>query len=138
MKFKDYITEEKGEWYDEIDNKVDEKTKALIDLFSSTKKIKDHKDFHTLAEKIGIKNPSDLEEVAYGLLQSFFSQGRYMKEGKNLKWDKKELEMGIEVEMEHTDNPLFACRIALDHLCESKNYYSLLAEMEKKGEKPDK
>lgn len=47
--------------------------------------------------------------------------------------DPKELEMGIKVEMEHTDDPEIAKKIALDHLAEFTNYYTLLAEMEAKA-----
>lgn len=51
-----------------------------------------------------------------------------------------ELEMGIQVEMEHVKNALFddeikrniAMDIALDHLSEIKDYYTRLNSMEKK------
>lgn len=42
----------------------------------------------------------------------------------------KELKMGIETEMEHTDNPEYAYAIALDHLFENPRYYSMLKKME--------
>jgi len=50
--------------------------------------------------------------------------------------DPKELEMGRKVEMEHTINPNFAKRIALDHLAEIPDYYTRLIAMENeaKGE----
>jgi hypothetical protein len=47
-------------------------------------------------------------------------------------YDPEQLKIGTEVEMEHTDNPEIAKKIAMDHLKESKNYYTYLAEMEKK------
>ena len=40
--------------------------------------------------------------------------------------DEKELEMGIEVEMEHTDDKEIAKEIALDHLIEDPKYYTKL------------
>ena len=40
--------------------------------------------------------------------------------------------MGMEVEKEHTDDPLIALEISLDHLTEDQSYYTKLAEMEKK------
>ncbi len=49
--------------------------------------------------------------------------------------DAKELERGIEVEMEHTTNKDIAERIALDHLAELKDYYTRLAKMEEEGKK---
>lgn len=43
-----------------------------------------------------------------------------------------QLSLGIQVEMEHTDDPREAREIALDHLMELPDYYSRLAKMEKK------
>ena len=47
-------------------------------------------------------------------------------------FDQKELKMGIKVEMEHTDDPEEAKKIALDHLAEFGDYYTALAAMENK------
>jgi len=44
--------------------------------------------------------------------------------------DPKELRMGIKVEMEHTKNRAIAKKIALDHLAEKSNYYSLLKTLD--------
>lgn len=44
--------------------------------------------------------------------------------------DPKELEMGLEVEKEHTDDPRVAEMIALDHLTEIADYYTRLKAME--------
>ena len=46
---------------------------------------------------------------------------------------KKELNMGIEVEMEHTKNKEIAKDIAMDHLFEIPDYYTRLKKMEKDG-----
>lgn len=46
-----------------------------------------------------------------------------------------ELIRGIEVEFEHTNDPLIAIEIVMDHLTESFNYYIELQKMEKKLEK---
>lgn len=48
---------------------------------------------------------------------------------------KKELELGIKVEKEHTTDPKKAREIAMDHLVELPDYYSRLDKMEEKGEK---
>ena len=54
----------------------------------------------------------------------------------NSNFDQHELEMGIEVEKEHTDDPEIAAAIARDHLSEipgtgnGDGYYSLLKKME--------
>jgi hypothetical protein len=47
-------------------------------------------------------------------------------------FDKNELEKGIKIEMEHTDNPEIAKAIAKDHLSECKKYYTFLESMERK------
>ena len=44
--------------------------------------------------------------------------------------DPEQLEMGINVEMEHTTDPLIAKKISLDHLSEISDYYTRLAKME--------
>lgn len=40
--------------------------------------------------------------------------------------DPTQLEMGIKVEMEHTNDPKIAKKIALDHLAEDPQYYTKL------------
>jgi len=49
-------------------------------------------------------------------------------------FDQVELEKGIKVEMEHTNDPIVATRIAMDHLVEHPDYYKELEKMEKKLE----
>lgn len=44
--------------------------------------------------------------------------------------DPEELAMGIEVEMEHTNDAKIAEEIAMDHLSEDPEYYSKLMEFE--------
>jgi hypothetical protein len=43
--------------------------------------------------------------------------------------DPEELRRGIEVELEHTDDPRVAKQIALDHLAEHRDYYTKLATL---------
>ena len=105
---------------------------AMIQLFAREEPIKDYADIHGLAEELDIE-AEKLEEKIYGLLQSFLSKGRFMEKGNIDKIDKKQLTMGIKVEMEHTDNPLIARRIALDHLTEISDYYDRLNKMEKEA-----
>ena len=40
--------------------------------------------------------------------------------------DQEQLKIGIKVEMEHTDDPKVAKKIALDHLAEEPQYYTKL------------
>jgi hypothetical protein len=44
--------------------------------------------------------------------------------------DPEQLEMGIEIEMEHTKSREMSKLIALDHLYEDPNYYTKLKKME--------
>jgi hypothetical protein len=45
----------------------------------------------------------------------------------------QELYRGIQVEMEHTNNPLIAQEIALDHLFEDSRYYTKLLQVHMDG-----
>jgi len=47
-------------------------------------------------------------------------------------FSKKQLEMGIKVEREHTSNKKIAREIAMDHLKEDPKYYTKLKKIEKK------
>jgi len=42
----------------------------------------------------------------------------------------EQIQMGIAVEMEHTDDPRIALEIVLDHLTENPEYYTALATIE--------
>jgi len=46
-------------------------------------------------------------------------------------FDRKKLDAGIKVELEHTSDRAIAQEIAMDHLMEDENYYSKLKEIEK-------
>lgn len=60
-------------------------------------------------------------------------EGRYdAKFDKILSILKKQLALGMKVELEHTDNNLIAKEIAKDHLMEDLYYYSKLNQMESK------
>jgi hypothetical protein len=48
-----------------------------------------------------------------------------------------QLEMGLKVEMEHTEDMDVAKKIALDHLAEDPHYYTKLAKMEAENEEGD-
>ena len=50
-------------------------------------------------------------------------------------FNKKQLELGIKIEMEHTDDVKVATSIAKDHLSEFSDYYTRLVKMEEKAEK---
>jgi len=70
----------------------------------------------------------------YGSKQNDEIPGGLADENKPEDFDQEQLEMGIKIEMEHTDDPEKAKEIAMDHLKETPDYYTRLAKMEKKAE----
>jgi hypothetical protein len=44
-------------------------------------------------------------------------------------FDKRQLRMGIKVEMEHTSDPKIAKKIAKSHLVENQRYYTILKKV---------
>ena len=126
MKFKEYVDE------DHIIVSEDEKVTAIIGLFQQEEPVTDE-EVHALAEAMNME-PDEFEAIIYGMLQSFWSKGRAMEKDIGEKdVDPKELEMGIEVEYEHTDSKEMSTRIALDHLAELDDYYTRLEVMEEEG-----
>ena len=76
----------------------------------------------------------NIEELDF--VKVFVNEGRAKEKGlKEEDVDPKELEMGIEVEYEHTSDKQVAKRIALDHLAELPDYYTRLKKMEEDGKK---
>ena len=55
-----------------------------------------------------------------------------MRKVRKIKINKKQIEIGTKVEMEHTKSRKVARKIAMDHLRESEDYYKELLKMEKK------
>lgn len=70
-------------------------------------------------------NESKVNEIVKDILPG----GRADK-NKPEDFDKAQLEIGIEIEMEHTDDPAVAQEIAMDHLTEDPEYYTHLRKME--------
>ena len=92
---------------------------------------------HKLAEKTGI-DKHKFEAAIYSLLSSLLYNGRYnesIRDGKKFKVIDTELQSGIDIEMEHTNDKKIAKRIALDHLAEFPDYYTRLTKMESEAEK---
>ncbi len=124
MSLKKYILERKIE-------KSTEYLKAkLIKRFHSDKKVT-KKEISDIAKDNFFKE-EEVDEVIYNILSDFLFRTRDKRE---IEVDKAELEMGIEEEMEHTDDPEIAKIIALDHLYSVKNYYTLLKYVEKENKK---
>lgn len=98
----------------------------LFDFFSKNPSPPDE-EVHDFAESIGMK-PDVLESHIYKIIGSFLGAGK-SKDFKG-KYNPKELEMGIKVEMEHTSDPMLSEKIAKDHIVEIKDYYTRLKKME--------
>jgi hypothetical protein len=106
---------------------------AIAKFFMENKNPTDS-EFHGWAESESI-DVHKAEEAAYEMAHKFaiFSQtGRWNEKGQP-KVDPDELEMGIQVEYEHTKDTETAKRIALDHLAEIDDYYTRLDKMEKEA-----
>lgn len=87
------------------------------------------------------KEMTDLVEQLTGLIQKESFSEASLSVVKNFSEedaDPKELAMGVKVEMEHTDDPKFSKKIALDHLAEIPDYYTRLAKMEAEAKKDKK
>jgi len=126
MKFKEYLKESEQE----VISKIKE-------FFKKNPKPSDD-EVHDFAEEMGI-DTHKFEEYIYMIMGSMVKEDK-VKGGKADKkkpedFNQKELKMGIEIEMEHTDDPELAKEIAMDHLTEIPDYYTRLVKMEKEAEK---
>jgi DNA ligase D-like protein (predicted 3'-phosphoesterase) len=98
----------------------------IMDFFSKNPSPKDE-EIHSLANKLKI-DPHSFEQHVYMILGSILGAGK----SKDFKgsYDPEQIKMGIEVEKEHTTDPVIAERIAKDHLAEIPDYYTRLKQME--------
>jgi len=91
---------------------------------------------HSFAEKKKY-DVHELEKAVYRLATKFvhlMSNGLAGEKGFTEKdADPKELKMGIKIELEHTKDKDLSKKIALDHLAEIPNYYTLLEKMEEEA-----
>jgi hypothetical protein len=121
MKFNRYLTEQ---------NDGPSLKRDLIEFFKVNPTPTDD-EVHKFAEDNGVE-PDAIETIIYALLGSFFGSGR--SKDFTGKYDPEQLKLGIEIEMEHTNDKDIAERIAKDHLAEFTDYYSRLITMEKEAE----
>jgi gamma-glutamylcyclotransferase (GGCT)/AIG2-like uncharacterized protein YtfP len=117
----------------ELNEKWSEKYKNSIDCNNP-------KGFSQRAHCQGRKKTNETEELKGGLAddktliqlaKKHDAKGYYHIQDM-VKLLKKQLEMGMKVEMEHTDSKEKAHEIAMDHLWEDPSYYSKLKKMETK------
>ena len=95
---------------------------------------------HTFNEEVGIpKNDGSGMGIGRGCEENELNKPQDIIHGglgdnaKPTDFDKNQLLKGIEVEMEHTDDPKIALEIAMDHLTEIPDYYTRLDAMEKEA-----
>jgi hypothetical protein len=91
----------------------------------------DISDLQEIIKKYDINMPVIIA-ILLDLLQSFFMEGR--SKDFDGPYDDDQLQQGAKVEMEHTDDPIIAVKIAKDHLAENAKYYTYLKKMEKSWE----
>lgn len=87
-----------------------------------------HKEIHPLVKQDPREGHRD-EEAESACIEDLAN-----KHGVSLEDITHQLEMGLKIEMEHTEDMNIAKKIALDHLTEDPHYYTKLAKMEGKGE----
>lgn len=122
-------------WYKEAMKKVGE---VLVhqtgDKVTSTTAIQNYIDPKVQADffiELGLRVPSWIPRTT---TTASVKVGKH-NELPDSEFDPEELKRGIEVEMEHTDNPFISKNITKDHLTECEDYYTRLDEMEKKCSK---
>lgn len=87
---------------------------------------------------LGDKGIEKSEEIIGGLGDNKTVKDIAKKHGVSEEHISKQLEMGIKVEMEHTNDKSKSREIALDHLMESPDYYTKLEKMEESFEDREK
>jgi len=107
----------------------------LIQFFSQNPNPKDSQ-VEDFGKELGLQ-PDTIEEQVYILVTDLLSGLGKHKNIPDSKFDSKELEMGEEVELEHTDNRGIAKEISKDHLSECSKYYTFLKTMESKCKDKD-
>ena len=129
-----FVIDDLEGWKPYVTNNIKSSTKKKA-AYPFYEMVKDNSPLYQPNDPIGVQsNDNDLNVNFKGVnFDTDFEQAGYFNQYGLQNVDEKELEMGIKVEMEHTTNKEIAKRIALDHLTEISNYYTLLKEMEDKA-----
>jgi len=112
-------------------NQMTDVEDSIITFFTETPSPNDDM-VHGLATQLGL-DPHILENEIYNLLSSYINDVGKHDHMTDEEFDANELAMGIEVELEHTDNRSIAKSIAKDHLEEVPDYYTRLKAMEEEA-----
>lgn len=165
---KDFNNKHNGEYFDLIDKHInvedklgtldddvneEEKNKKISDPFGgSSNELQTGKAFadeKPTNDKLRVKSPEldkfideeeDIEQINNDKEEvGDIIQGGLADDNLPLDFNKEQILMGIEVEMEHTNDPMVAVEIAMDHLKEIPDYYTHLTSMENNlGDNPEK
>lgn len=129
-----FVIDDLEGWKPYVTNNIKSSTKKKA-AYPFYEMVKDNSPLYQPNDPIGVQSDdNDLNVNFKGVnFGTDFEQAGYFNQYGLQNVDEKELEMGIKVEMEHTTNKEIAKRIALDHLTEISNYYTLLKEMEDKA-----
>lgn len=92
---------------------------------------------HQFAEETQL-TPAEFEEQTYRLLHALLKGVGKHNAVPDSDFDSEQLQSGIEVELEHTDNMVVAKMIAKDHLSEFPDYYTRLRDMESEADREEK
>jgi len=107
--------------------------KGPIQIKKSSKELPyTHKYIHHLAKQDSREGQKE-EDAESACIEDLAT-----RHGVSLEDITNQLEMGLKVEMEHTEDMDVAKKIALDHLAEDPYYYTKLAKMEGKGENEER
>lgn len=107
----------------------------IVDFFLKNPNARDEQ-VHALARDLGTTTDAFEGEI-YHLLSSLLKGVGKHAHVPDAAFDPRELEMGIKVEMEHTNNEDVAKIIAKDHLTEFPDYYNRLTGMEAEAKRDD-
>lgn len=106
------------------------KLNELFDVSGKSLTLKDVKNTEVLARKLHT-SVEELKKYSDEELLTLLQNVGHHDFADDSQFDKKELELGIKIESEHTKSKLVARLIALDHLSEMPDYYTHLEKMEK-------
>jgi len=99
----------------------------LIDLFKESKKPMTtnlKRDFEQITNKNRLKIKVEAEEVVGGEAEGMTAKDLTKKHNVSVKDIEKEIEVGTEIEMEHTDSKKMDREIVMDHIAEFPDYYT--------------
>jgi hypothetical protein len=82
------------------------------------------KDFKTFTQKNKVKVKVESEEIEGGKAQKMSVNDLAKKHSVSVEEIKKELEVGLKIELEHTKSKEIAKEIAMDHIAEFPDYYT--------------